>query len=342
MDWRTSGLSPVTAQAVMASRQIQWPVATFRKVHTSGGWLTMTHQRLPWSWRRFLASLPLIDEKRFTDFPETWPKSRERYKVMLLSHVTEKLADFLKLDSETREHGIAIKAFGTQGNSTAEDAVNEINAHKNMVPKNPFILPFLGAYRSTTGQLVYLVTPRLQGDLYTAIRGAKKQTNVKLALAEMVYSLKLMHDFGFVHRDIKLGNYFVDFTGHVVLADFEGAADKTMWLDSAVDFIVYTNGFLAPEINLKDDWLLFTEKTDVYALGVCFRTFYQVFKNDIPDARRLSALVRKMLAPNPADRYTMKQVMESEYFRGIDFSTLEDKKQGVPFPGDLQSYRKFA
>ncbi|PHJ16086.1 rhoptry kinase family protein rop35 [Cystoisospora suis] len=301
-------------------------------------------KHVPWSWRRFMAKLPEIDEESFSDFPEVWPRSRRRFMVMLLPRVSAKLAAFLKLKPSVRKHGIAIKAFKIDPNRNPSSILNEVNAHMNMAPKSPFILPVLGAYRGKSGKAVYMIMPRLRADMHKALKVAKRSANIKLALAEMVYALKRMHDFGFVHRDIKLLNYFVNFQGHVVLADFEGAWDKTLWLHLDDDYVIYTEGFLAPEIDLgqKNDWVKFSEKTDLYALGICFKHVLAAVGSETPDADKLRVLVNMMTKRNPEDRYTVQQVMKSPYFKEINFALLEEQKQGVPFPGDFESSTKFA
>lgn len=291
-----------------------------------------------------MAKLPEIDEAKFPDFPEVWPRNRRRFMVMLLPRVSAKLAAFLKLAPDVRKHGIAIKAFRVETNRDPSAILNEINAHMNMAPKSPFILPVLGAYRGKSGKAVYMIMPRLRADMLKALKMARHSANIKLALAEMVYALKRMHDFGFVHRDIKLLNYFVNFQGHVVLADFEGAWDKTLWLHLDEDYLIYTEGFLAPEINLgqQNDWVKFSEKTDVYALGICYKHVLTATGSRTPDAAKLRDLVKKMTEKNPEDRFSVQQVMRSPYFRGINFPLLEEQKQGVPFPGDFESSSKFA
>lgn len=311
------------------------PVQAYKKVRLR------LRKHVPWSWTRLLRSLPVIDESAFKEFPSDWPRVGRRYKLMCLEEVSDELAAFLKITPEVRKHGIVLKAFAAGSQRQASEILNEINAHQNMVPKSRFMLPFLGAYRGKSGRAVYMVMPRLRGDLYTALSRAGERANIKLALAEMAHSLKLMHDFGFLHRDVKLGNYVVDFEGHVVLADFEGATDKSLWLDSSVDFLIYTKGYLAPEINLDDQWVLYTEKSDVYALGICFRRILHALKEVVPDAELLRQLIGHMIDENPASRYSLEEVMNSAYFKGIDFQKLEEANQGVPFPGDFESHWKY-
>ncbi|KEP63407.1 UNVERIFIED_CONTAM: rhoptry kinase family protein ROP35 [Hammondia hammondi] len=286
-------------------------------------------RKLPISWQRYLNSLPVLDEKLFPEFEDILPWLRRGTRlVKRVPHVSEALADFVGLDEETRRTGIVIKVKAST-DAEARRLVYEVNAHANMVPDNPFFLPIIGAYQGASKRAVYMILPRARADVADYVRARPYDVDVRLAAAEMVYSNYVLHTHGLLHRDIKAHNYFVTFDGHVVLADFEGVGVLQQRTP-----VVGTRGYFAPELSRATDH---TEKSDVFALGQTLKRLIRYLRPTVrvPHLRELWALTKRMVAKDPEQRPTLKQVMEDPYFDGIDFERLEAKDQGVPFRGDF-------
>ncbi|CBZ51379.1 unnamed protein product [Neospora caninum Liverpool] len=286
-------------------------------------------RKMPLSWNRYLSNLPVLDESRFEEFDSImqWLKPGVRL-VKRVAHVSSALADFLGLDEETRRTGIVIKVKSSMG-AEARRLMYEINAHTNMVPRNPFFLPLIGAFRGTSNRAVYLLLPRARADVADYVKARPFDVDVRLAAAEMVYAEYILHESGFLHRDIKAHNFFVGFDGHVLLADFEGVGVLQQRTP-----VVGTRGYFAPELSRPTDH---TEKSDVFALGQTFKRIAKYLGQAvrIPRLNEFWSLVKKMTAKDPRDRPTMKAIMSDPYFDGIDFARLELKDQGVPFKGDF-------
>ncbi|PFH36021.1 rhoptry kinase family protein ROP35 [Besnoitia besnoiti] len=285
-------------------------------------------KKLPWSWKRFLDKLPVLEESKFEEFEDIVPWLKRGVRIVKrVPQVSEQLADFLKLDEDVRKTGIVIKVKATKG-VQARRLAYEINAHLNMVPKNPFILPLLGAFKGASRRAVYLILPRARCDVADYLKARPYDVDLRLAAAEMTYALNVLHEHGFLHRDIKAHNYFVGFDNHVLLADFEGVG--VLQQRAAV---VGTYGYFAPELSSPTDH---TERTDIYALGQTFRRMLRYLGPGIkvPKVREFWSLAKRMIADDPMERPTMKEIMNDRYFAGIDFGRLELKDQGVPFRGN--------
>ncbi|PHJ17028.1 rhoptry kinase family protein rop35 [Cystoisospora suis] len=287
-------------------------------------------RQMPLTWGLFMNQLPEIDEARFPEFADILRiLSMEGSRMIkMVPQVSDELATFLHLDEQTRKDGVVIKVRGTEGVGVRK-LVYEINAHMNIVPKNPFFLPIIGGYRGTSKKGVYLIMPRARSDVAEFVKARPFEVDLCLATAEMTYALHLLHQSGFLHRDIKASNYFVGFDGHAMLADFEGVGVLQQRA-----LIVGTKGYIAPEINHSRDH---TVETDIYALGKTFRRLVRYMRGiKIPRLRELTDLIKRMIHSKPEDRPSLTEVMKDTYFAGIDFTRLEAKDQGIPFRGNFE------
>lgn len=119
-------------------------------------------------------------------------------------------------------------------------------------------------------------------------------------------ALAYAHARGVVHRDIKPENVLLAEDGRVLLTDF-GIARVSQpdsgWTITAANMASGTPHYMAPEAlrGARPD-----PRMDIYALGVLL---YQMLSGELPqgDFRRLEggwdSVIRRALAPDPADRY---------------------------------------
>jgi serine/threonine protein kinase len=149
------------------------------------------------------------------------------------------------------------------------------------------------------------------------------------AIAQAAAGLQHAHERGFIHRDIKPGNLIRDRLGSVKILDMGLArsfADPDQKLTETLDSgaVVGTADFISPEQALNVPTI--DIRSDIYSLGATFYTLVagkvpfegnttqkllnhqmravpQLHDFDPTVPEKLSAIVAKMMAKKPADRY---------------------------------------
>ncbi|NDD27092.1 MAG: serine/threonine protein kinase [Proteobacteria bacterium] len=226
----------------------------------------------------------------------------------------------------TLDRSVAIKVLpSTSGDPTyAERLLREARAMGHI--DHPHILGVHAAGRE--GDQLYVVMPLVTGESL----GARLTREGRLSLAEALRitretasALQAASAAGIVHRDIKPDNLLLDAQGHVKVADFGLCRDlnATRSLTMSSDY-VGTPRYSAPE-----QWLNkpLDGRADIFSLGVCLyemltgrpafdaeslaTLMQQVLESDVPPItlerpdlpEEASALLRKMMAPDPDDRF---------------------------------------
>jgi predicted ATPase/signal transduction histidine kinase len=153
-------------------------------------------------------------------------------------------------------------------------------------------------------------------------------------------AIRKMHRQGIIHKDITPRNVFLDRTGHVRLTGFGLAIGRFNNLPSLTlaDSVAGTLAYMAPEQTGRMNRPVDT-RSDLYALGV---TLYELFTGTLPfvanDATEwahchiarkpplprsrainlpiaVNAIILKLLAKDPADRYQTAQGVENDLGR---------------------------
>ncbi|MEU8817879.1 serine/threonine-protein kinase [Actinoplanes sp. NPDC048796] len=114
--------------------------------------------------------------------------------------------------------------------------------------------------------VAYLVMAYVEGEpLSTRVKqGPMPVTEVMSIVAQAAEALHAAHLNGTVHRDVKPGNLIVKPNGTVVLVDFGVARSNAVTSVTAVNAIVGTALYMAPEQVAKGN---VSPATDIYALG---------------------------------------------------------------------------
>jgi len=115
-------------------------------------------------------------------------------------------------------------------------------------------------------QVAYLVMAYVEGEpLSNRVKqGPMDVAETMSIVAQAADALHAAHEAGTVHRDVKPGNLIVKPTGAVVLVDFGVARSAAVTSVTAVNAIVGTALYMAPEQVAKGN---VSAATDIYALG---------------------------------------------------------------------------
>jgi serine/threonine protein kinase len=172
-------------------------------------------------------------------------------------------------------------------------------------------------------QVAYLVMAYVEGEPLSARvkQGPMGVSETMSIVAQAADALHAAHEAGTIHRDVKPGNLIVKPTGAVVLVDFGVARSAAVTSVTAVNAIVGTALYMAPEQVAKGN---VSPATDIYALGaVAYHCLsgHPPFDGDnalqvalrhledepepLPDTVPLPVreLVARAMAKQPADRF---------------------------------------
>uniref|UniRef100_A0ACD5ZSD9 Uncharacterized protein n=1 Tax=Avena sativa TaxID=4498 RepID=A0ACD5ZSD9_AVESA len=176
------------------------------------------------------------------------------------------------------------------------------------------------------------------GPLYRHIpvNGGMKEDEARRVFQQLASALAFCHAQGVYHRDIKPDNLLVDEHGNLKVADFglSAHADTARRApDALLHTVCGTPLYVSPEVFARKGYD--GAKADAWSCGIVLfvlaagrkpfrdddlRTMYRTIcrgefrcpRSFSPDLVRI---VRRLLQPNPAHRYTLLQIMETDWFK---------------------------
>ena len=132
------------------------------------------------------------------------------------------------------------------------------------------------------------------------------EAEVRNVLSQVLDALKVVHQAGLWHLDLKPANIMIDKAGHIKLIDFGSSKQLDVQQGGATALTrqTFTNGY-APREQMEENFSKYGPWTDIYALGA---TLYALLTNKRP--------------PLPSD---------------IDDDESADKHEALPFPADVST-----
>lgn len=151
------------------------------------------------------------------------------------------------------------------------------------------------------------------------------EPEVKYYMSQILMSVTYMHELNVIHRDLKLGNLFLDKTLRVKVGDF-GLATKLSSSDEKRKTICGTPNYIAPEVIEGDkEKRGHSFEVDVWSIGViCYTllvgkppyeskdvksTYQRILRNEysfpshVPISEHARHLISSMLQTRPDKRY---------------------------------------
>jgi predicted Ser/Thr protein kinase len=213
--------------------------------------------------------------------------------------------------------------------------------------EHPNIIPIYRVGKS--GRVIYFVMKFIRGKSLSAVveaRGALPPAELKRVLIECARGLGFAHKHGIVHRDIKPDNIMFDELGQAIVTDFGIAKAQSGARLTGTGMSIGTPHYMSPEQARAQN---LDGRSDLYSLGVVgyqcltghvpfdgedsFSIGYKHIMEELPtpplehaDQRELYAIIQKMMAKKPDDRYqTAEEVVHAfESLGGMSGASMQD------------------
>uniref|UniRef100_A0A1A8EX44 Uncharacterized serine/threonine-protein kinase SgK494b n=2 Tax=Nothobranchius korthausae TaxID=1143690 RepID=A0A1A8EX44_9TELE len=186
------------------------------------------------------------------------------------------------------------------------------------------------------------------GDLYTywQMIGQFSEDTVRVFAAELGCALGFLHDFGIIHRDVKMENILLNDNGHLRLADF--GLSRRLERGGRAFTICGTIQYMAPEVlsggpyNHAADWwslgiLLFSLATGKFPVppepdhcSMLRKVRSFPYEMPLSFSPPLSLLITELLCQNPSRRLkTLDRFKRQTFFHGTSFDLDRLQRQPV-------------
>ena len=256
------------------------------------------------------------------------------------------------------EQLFAVKRFNLKELQHIEAGVSQLEREISAMRKiiHPNIIKLHAALHVETTDMVYLVLDYADcGSLQKVLETESPSIDeIKYIFKQVLSAVSCLHSNGIVHQDIKPSNILICSDGRVYLADF-GLGHSFR----STAMVFGSPGYQAPEALNDSDWTqdeLDPAKEDIWSLGVSlFQTLFkclpftgnnvfeiiQNVKNNplvIPSNKDLSidAILRGMLCVNPGKRFSITDVMKSDFFTNSKMLSHFNFKTNTPSEGPIE------
>ncbi|CAB1441904.1 unnamed protein product [Pleuronectes platessa] len=210
-----------------------------------------------------------------------------------------------------------------------EKMTSEIAIHKSLDHSN--IVGFQGFFENEDFVFVVLEICRRRSllELHKR-RKAVTEPEVRYYMTQMLKGVHYLHDNRVIHRDLKLGNIFLNDEMEVKIGDF-GLATKIEFDGERKKTLCGTPNYIAPEVLCKKGH---SYEVDIWSLGCilytllvgkppfetsCLKeTYNRIKKNNYTIPWHINpaaaALIKRMLHADPAQRPNIAEVEADEFF----------------------------
>ncbi|RVE61681.1 hypothetical protein OJAV_G00174880 [Oryzias javanicus] len=210
-----------------------------------------------------------------------------------------------------------------------EKITNEIELHRTLAHKH--VVKFSHYFEDQENIYIFLelCSRKSLAHIWKA-RHTLTEPEVRYYLRQIISGLKYLHNRGILHRDLKLGNFFINENMELRLGDF-GLAAKLETVEQRKKTICGTPNYLAPEVLNRQGH---GTESDVWSLGCVMYTLmcgsppfetldlketYKCIKEvryNLPSSLSPAAqkLISAILQKNPSDRLTLDQILNHEFF----------------------------
>ncbi|XP_072463449.1 serine/threonine-protein kinase PLK1 [Notamacropus eugenii] len=205
----------------------------------------------------------------------------------------------------------------------------EINIHKSLVHQH--VVGFHGFFEDSDFVFVVLELCRRRSllELHKR-RKAVTEPEARYYLRQIILGCQYLHENKVIHRDLKLGNLFLNDDMEVKIGDF-GLATRVEYDGERKRTLCGTPNYIAPEVLSKKGHSF---EVDIWSIGCimytllvgkppfetsCLKeTYIRIKKNEYSIPKHIStvaaSLIQKMLRSDPASRPTINELLNDEFF----------------------------
>ncbi|KAK9448082.1 kinase-like domain-containing protein [Limtongia smithiae] len=228
--------------------------------------------------------------------------------------------------------------------------LGEIKVHQSM--QHPNIVKFIECFEDDTN--VYILLEMCSNKTLMDMHRRRKrftETETRFFLIQILGAVKYMHSRKVIHRDLKLGNIFLDQDMNIKIGDF-GLAALLISQTDRKKTICGTPNYIAPEILFnKEDGHSF--EVDLWSVGIILyamligkppfqskdvnliykriRANDYEFPKDVQISDEARDLIKSLLNNDPSARPSLDQIVQHPFFDGdVPASLPASCLNGVP------------
>ncbi|XP_031562888.1 serine/threonine-protein kinase PLK1-like [Actinia tenebrosa] len=206
----------------------------------------------------------------------------------------------------------------------------EIDLHKTL--RHRYIVGFHGSFQDQSHFYILMeLCNRKSLVQMLKSRGRLTEPEVRFFMHQAVQACAYLHEQRVIHRDIKVGNFFLKNDMELRLGDF-GLAARLQPDQKQIRTMCGTPNYIAPEVLSKTghNW-----QVDTWALGCVMytllvghppfetkslrETYQRIRNNEYTIPSRISSnaakLIQRFLQPNPSDRPDLKYIFYDDFFQ---------------------------
>ncbi|KAL3971063.1 spectrin beta [Sarotherodon galilaeus] len=282
-------------------------------------------------------SLPGFITMFLPEFPHRTVPGHEHFQV--LGYIAKgSFGPILKVKDKVKQKTYAVKVIPKAEIlrlGVLEQSKEEVVVQRQV--RHPFVHDLQDCWQ--TQRHVYIMCDYCStGDLYTywQMIGQFPEDTVRVFAAELGCALGFLHDFGVIHRDVKMENILLTDNGHIRLADF--GLSRRLERGGRAFTICGTIQYMAPEVlsggpyNHAADWwslgiLLFSLATGKFPVApepdhCSMLRKVRSFPYEMPLSLSspLALLITELLCKTPSRRLrTLDRFQRQTFFRGSTF-----------------------
>ncbi|XP_053187775.1 ribosomal protein S6 kinase-related protein [Scomber japonicus] len=292
-------------------------------------------------------SLPGFIAMFLPEFPHRTVPGQEHFQV--LGYIAKgSFGPILKVKDKAKQKTYAVKVIPKSEIlrlGVLEQSKEEVIVQRQI--RHPFVHDLQDCWQ-TQRHLYIMCDYCSTGDLYTywQMIGQFTENAVRVFAAELGSALGFLHDFGIIHRDVKMENILLTDNGHLRLADF--GLSRRLERGGRAFTICGTIQYMAPEVlsggpyNHAADWwslgiLLFSLVTGKFPVPpepdhCSMLRKVRSFPYEIPlsFSPPLALLITELLCKTPSRRLkTLDRFKRQTFFHGTTFDLALLQRQPV-------------